>query len=246
MSEGTTRLSDSERRTVLGSIAGLTALGVLGSSPVAGEEDDTVANDEEFDGQDPGEVIDTWDEEPHDIAVEICERYGDPDEVVPSRLIWHHEDDDAPWKRTELWRDPVPHNVPMAHNDYLEQFIDYHVPPRLYDEIAHYDGSVMLERTKGEVSARCDAEAMNFLAVNFTHDIVMGEKTARAARHAYAEDAMAFMDGEEPDSTQELQFDVPEDDQWDPDVEIIVDGEIRHGTMLAHPGADDPDEHADT
>ena len=231
MSEDTVRLSDSERRTVLGSIAGLTALGLVGSSTVAGQDNDE--NDEEFDGLDPGDVIDTWDEEPRDIAIEICDRYGDPDEVVPSRLIWHHEHDDAPWKRTELWRDPVPHNFPQTHNDHLEQFIDYYVPPRLYDEIAHYDGSVMLERTKGELSARCDAEAMNFLAINLTHDIVMGDVTAHGARQAYAEDAMAFMDGEEPEYTEALQFEVPDDEQRDPDIEIIVDGEINHGANLA-------------
>jgi hypothetical protein len=53
-------------------------------------------------------------------------------------------------ERTELFRDGVPHEFPKEHTDYLEQFIDYHVPPEAADELTTYDGSVMIERTKGE------------------------------------------------------------------------------------------------
>ncbi|MEX2153654.1 MAG: hypothetical protein WD825_09970 [Gemmatimonadaceae bacterium] len=58
----------------------------------------------------------------------------------------------------------MPHSFPKPHTDLLEQFIDYRVPVDKYDELAAYDGSVIVERTKGEISARCDKEAMNFLA----------------------------------------------------------------------------------
>lgn len=38
---------------------------------------------------------------------------------------------------------------------------------------------------------------------------------------------MAFGQGEEPEYTQDIQFEVPEEDsQRDPDTTIIVDGEI--------------------
>ncbi len=49
----------------------------------------------------------------------------------------------------------VPHDFPMPHPDLLEQFVDYQVPPDKFDELAQYDGSVIVERTKGEISARC-------------------------------------------------------------------------------------------
>lgn len=219
---------DVGRRSVLGA-TGLTVLGALAGNATA-DEDDTGSEDVDSDdsqGYDVEDVIAKWDEEPRQVAEETMEKYDEPDEVVPSRLIWHHEDDDAPWKRTEMYRDPVPHNFPKKHNDYLEQFIDYHVPPHLYDEIATYDGSVMLERTKGVISARCDVEAMNLLAINLTHDIVQGELGVDEARRRYAEDAMAFGQGEEPEYTQDIQFEVPEEDsQRDPDTTIIVDGEI--------------------
>ena len=70
----------------------------------------------------------------------------------------------------------------MPHPDLLEQFIDYQAPPEMYDELAVYDGSVIVERTKGEISARCDKEEMNFLAINLANDVAIGERTPDEAR----------------------------------------------------------------
>ncbi len=57
--------------------------------------------------------------------------------------------------------------------------------------ITAFDGSVVVERTAGEVSARCHDEQANFLALNFMHDIVTGAKDVTAAR---AYDAKEFAD----------------------------------------------------
>lgn len=200
------------RRTVLGA-TGLGILGALGGNTAA---------DEHGGNGDIHEIIEEWDEEPRQIAEETMETYDEPDEAVPSRLIWHHGED-APWKRTELFRDPVPHNFPKQHNDHLEQAIDYHAPPESYDCVARFDGSVMLERTKGEVSARCDIEGANFLAVNLTHELITTDMSVKAARRTYGEEMVTFMEqGEEPTPRmQGLQFELPEGDQRDPDVEII-------------------------
>lgn len=209
------------RRTVLGT-TGFSIFGALSGSASATQEN----HNGDFEA-----IIAEWDETPQMIAETTINRHGPPDESVPSRLIWHH--DDGPWKRTELFRDPVPHHFPMEHPDHLEQVIDYHVSPELYDCVARYDGSVMLERTKGEVSARCDEEELNFLAINLTHELVTTDMSVEDARRAYAEDAMAYkMENEEPPRTQGLQFELPEGDQRDPDVEIIQNGEIQMDTDL--------------
>jgi hypothetical protein len=39
----------------------------------------------------------------------------------------------------------------MPHADSIESFIDYHVPVEKFTPIAQFDGSVMTERTSGEV-----------------------------------------------------------------------------------------------
>lgn len=77
------------------------------------------------------------------------------------------------------------------------------VPPDKFDDLALYDGSVIVERTKGEISARCDQEPMNFLALNLAHDIITGKRSVGDARKTYAEKAMAAtlfngMDGFRP------------------------------------------------
>jgi hypothetical protein len=58
-----------------------------------------------------------------------------------------------------------------THPDYLEQTINYKVPLDLVDDVIKFDGSIIIDRTKGEVCARYDKEPMNFLALNLMHDI---------------------------------------------------------------------------
>ncbi len=78
----------------------------------------------------------------------------------------------------------------------LEGFVDYQVPPDTFDKLAQYDGSVIVERTKGEISTRCDEEEMNLLAINLANDVVTGKRSVEEARAFYAETMMAFMNGQ--------------------------------------------------
>ena len=150
-------------------------------------------------------LISDWGNIPRNVARKTLERYGPPNEATPSRLIWF---ENGPWKRTILYRDEVPHNFPKPHTDVLEQFIDYRVPPDKFSELAAYDGSVVAERTKGELSARCDMEEMNFLALNLAHDIVTGARSVDDARQHYAETAVAFMLGRPAPYTEGLRFEL--------------------------------------
>lgn len=99
-------------------------------------------------------------------------------------MIWYNN---GPWKRTIVYRDAVPHNFPTTHPDFIEQTINYRTPLDCFDNIAHYDGSVYLDRTKGEASAACDKEEMNTLSLNLFHEIVTGKRTVEEARNCYAE-----------------------------------------------------------
>jgi hypothetical protein len=148
----------------------------------------------------------------------LIAKYGLPDEIAASKLIWFNN---GPWKRTIVFRNEVPHNFPKPHTDFVQQFIDYRVPPDRFDDLAAYDGSVIAERTKGEISARCDREEMNFLALNLANDIVNGTRTVEEARRIYADTAMAFMKGEKPAYTTGLQFTRPATRTADLDVTTI-------------------------
>jgi hypothetical protein len=159
-------------------------------------------------------IISNWPEKPQEVAKKTIEKYGQPDEATESMLIWHNN---GPWKQSIVYREEVPHSFPKPHTDILEQFIDYRVPPEKFDDLALFDGSVIVERTKGEISARCDKEEMNYLALNLAHDIVADKLSVDEARKTYAETAGAAMQGEMRPYVQGLQFKVAKGDTGDTD-----------------------------
>ncbi len=154
---------------------------------------------------DVASIVESWPDKPREVAGRMISRYGPPNEATETRLIWHAN---GPWKRTIAYRDEVPHNFPKPHTDLLEQFVDYGVPLERFSDLAAFDGSIVPERTKGEISARCDMEPMNFLALNLAHQVVGGDLTVEQARGRYAEVATSFMSGENPDETQRLLFEI--------------------------------------
>src|SRR5688500_17178466 len=116
------------------------------------------------------DLIKQWPKEPRESAARLIEHYGPPNEYSASQLIWYDTSDG--WKRTVLSREEVVHDFPAPHKDFLVQVIDYHVPVHLFSTLAEYDGSVMVDRTKGELAARCGGTSMNFVAINLAHDII--------------------------------------------------------------------------
>jgi hypothetical protein len=152
------------------------------------------------------------------------DQYGPPNEAIPSRLIWYNN---GPWKRTIVYRDEIPHDFPQPHSDVIEQFIDYRVPPEMFSELAKFDGSVIVERTKGEVSSRCDMEAANIIALNLMNDIVKGKLNAEKAREVYCEVTSAYMMNRPAPYAEKLQFDVSSDDTVDTDYVMIGDAMVH-------------------
>lgn len=183
---------------------------------------------------DVASIIESWGDTPQEVARQMIDRYGPPNEATNSRLIWF---DNGPWKRTIVYRDEVPHNFPKPHTDLLEQFIDYRVPPDRFDDLALYDGSVVPERTKGEISARCDMEEMNFLALNLADEIVRGQRSVEDARETYARTALGFMRGRQEPYTHGLRFDVAEADTADVDETMLTEAMIG---QLEEPAGEPP------
>jgi hypothetical protein len=164
------------------------------------------------------DIIAKWPKEPRESAQRLIREYGPPEEGSDSQLVWYDTADG--WKRTVLTREEVPHDFPVHHNDFLEQFIDYRVPVEMFTRLAEYDGSVIAERTKGELSARCGGTSMNFVAINLAHDIITGKRDVQNARDEYARLYAAYQRGEKPPYTQTFQFELPTEDTRDVDVPV--------------------------
>ncbi len=103
--------------------------------------------------------------------------------------------------------------------------------------ITAFDGSVV-ERTAGEVSARCHDEQANFLALNFMHDIVTGAKDVKAARAYYAKEFADCRRKKPPPSMEGLRFTPDNRSAADPDVPFLSDQDLaaaaKEGAARAH------------
>jgi len=118
------------------------------------------------------------------------------------------------------------HNFPVPHTDSVTSVIAYRVPPEKVTELAEFDGSVVVDRTQGEVSARCHDEQANNLALNLMHDIVTGNRTAHEAREYYATEFLDYRRGKPTPYMDELR--VPAStDAADPDTRILSDEDLE-------------------
>ncbi len=128
-----------------------------------------------------------WPKASQDAIAFMTNKYGAPAAMMSDMVIWGRT---GPWKRTIVYKVEHPHAFPGPHTDVMQQWIDYKVSPSMHDKLAMYDGSVVVERTAGEISARCDKEGANFLALNLADEIVNGKRSVEDARTMYGEQVM--------------------------------------------------------
>ena len=169
-------------------------------------------------------IIQNWPEESREAAQLVIDQYGEPDEAADSQLVWHGA---GPWKRIVASKAFHRHDFPAPHHDSIQTFIDYSVPAEKFSELAAFDGSVIVERTAGEVSARCHDEEANFLALNLMHDIVTGAKSVQQARDYYAQEFVDYRRGKPTPYMRELRFVPPDGDTADPDIRMLSEAELE-------------------
>ena len=116
--------------------------------------------------------------------------------------------------------------APLADSPHrLSDAGDYRVPPNKFDDIAKFDGSILLDRTKGEAAGRCDSESANVLGLNMVHEISTGKRTWEEARTIAQESTVAYNLGRSAPYAERLLFEVPEKGTEDVD-ESAVSGAI--------------------
>lgn len=169
-------------------------------------------------------VIERWPDESREAARLVIDAHGEPDEATDTFLVWH---DVAPWKRLVASRDFFRHEFPAPHIDSVESVIDYRIPPEKFDEIGTFDGSVVVERTAGEVSARCHDEQANNLALNLMHDIVTEARSVEDARRYYAEEFLGYRRKDPTPYMEKLRFEPPSGGTADPDERLLTDEELQ-------------------
>jgi hypothetical protein len=168
--------------------------------------------------------IEDWPEESREAARLVIDQYGEPDEVTKTQLTWYEP---GPWKRIVASKAFYQHDFPAPHIDSVESVIDYRVPAEKFTRLAEFDGSVVVERTAGEVSARCHDEQANFLALNLTHDIVTGAKSVQEAGSYYAKEFADFRRKKPTPYMERLHFTPGDRGIADPDVRTLSDEDLE-------------------
>lgn len=120
-----------------------------------------------------------WNDAPRNLASGLVAKYGLPNEMTASSLIWYNN---GCWKRTVLVNEPICHNFPSPHSDYLYQTVSYRVPANKVSALTEFDGSLSVSRTRGELTSGEDCEAHNIVMINVANDIVTGRRNANEAR----------------------------------------------------------------
>ena len=160
-----------------------------------------------------------WPKPSQAAAQEMLRAYGPPTEATATTLTWQGN---GPWVRTIVRKTPVEHDFPAKHMDVLEQVVEYRVPLNFFTPIATFDGSVVPNRTRGELSVQGDREASNILALNLADDIVQGRATADEARTAMAAGVRDLEAGQVPEAASKLHILRPQGDASDPDTSVIT------------------------
>lgn len=157
--------------------------------------------------------VKNWPEASKMAVMKTTEAYGKPTGITEEELIWSEV---GPWKKIRISKEESKHSFPLEHTDMLQMTVMYDVPEDKMDELGQFDGSVTFDRTQGFLSARCDLEANNFLALNLANDIITDKKTVEEARKAYADIIKEKMNGGNPEYLQKLTF-ASQDNAADPD-----------------------------
>lgn len=125
-----------------------------------------------------------WAETPRLAARLMMTRYGPPDVVGMSRLIWHGN---GSWKRT-IVRD-LPRLYGGAADEDLgviEQTVSYSLTPDHAAALRPFGGRLAFDAAAMEMSSRSDREEVNCLRLNLANDVLRGVLNGQDAKAAYA------------------------------------------------------------
>lgn len=191
-------------------------LGLLAAAAFAwpaGAIDDassSVASDEAANCSEPnmssGQITDAtrdWPEPSRRAISSMVDKYGSPSFVGCSTAMWK---DKGQFRRIVVTRNPVDHQFPTSHQDVLAQEVRMKVPVDKVDDLARFNGSLIVDRVQGTVTARSDSEAHNILLLNLANDIANGKRDVASARQFQAETESKELSGKSSEYSDRLLF----------------------------------------
>jgi hypothetical protein len=154
-----------------------------------------------------------WPKATQTLAAQLITKYGLPNDAGSRQIAWYGN---GPWKRTVLYKEKVQHNFPAPHEDMLEQTVSYRIPAQKLGAVLQYNGSVGVDRTRGEISAHCGSEMENIIVLNLVHDIVTDNRDLEQAKVYHAQLMRGIQTGDIDSYATKLQFSPPSASTSDP------------------------------
>jgi hypothetical protein len=124
-------------------------------------------------------VIAGWSQTSRAAAARLLEKYGTPDLVSPSRLVWR---DKGLVSMVEVWDQTA---GDKSGAEIIELVVDYRVPPEKEAELASFSDRVQASPDGKELVAWAQSEEAAILALNLSNEIILGIKSPEEARDLY-------------------------------------------------------------
>jgi len=145
-----------------------------------------------------------WQEKSRLAAAALIDKYGAPDELRSTSVVWHDRD---PWKKIVV-RDAAPPYAGSRTTELgvVEETVVYALRPDQAKLLEAFGSTLSYDDKTGELTARSDSEPVNFLRVNLADEVVSGRLTVEQARDAYARMMALEESGKRTGYLSELRF----------------------------------------
>ena len=167
-------MNDAALRTVLG----LLLFASCAPGAVAQFREEMSLSEVVLSGKTPESIILLWPTFSYRLARMMIARYGQPDDANDHSLTWV---DNAPWKKTVVYRIPPGTRPIIGDGGRLEQSVAYQVPEDRVADLGRFDKGIEVDREAGLLTVTSDAESENFLALNLADEVIQRKRTPKEA-----------------------------------------------------------------
>ena len=144
----------------------------------------------------PKDILKNWEhKDAANYAQELIDRYEEPDEFSESQMTWRNI---SQFDETTVKDESIPHNFPKPHHDFVYSTIEIEVPEELVSVFAHATESILVDRLKNTVTARCGDINANAITIGFVQDVI-SNKVSQEPEEAKKEYARRIIEGDLPD-----------------------------------------------
>lgn len=98
----------------------------------------------------------------------LLKRYGRPDSATRKTRTWKNI---LGVSRVTVKDESILHKSPARHHDYVYSTAKIRVTPKVQRRLVNSSGSIIVDRLKGEVTARCHSVTKNAVTLSFVKDL---------------------------------------------------------------------------